>query len=78
MVTLENSVIRLANEKLSLLEVWVGDKSDCIENADINGLFSELSGLLEIRELDQCGLTEKAIADMNQINVRALHLMANR
>ena len=78
MVTLENSVIRLANEKLALLEVWVGNKSDDIENVDINGLFSELSGLLEIRELDQNGLTEKAIADMNQINVRALHLMAKR
>ena len=53
----------------------IKDETGLYDVQDINSLFSELSGLLEIRELDNSGLSEKGLHDLNQINTRVLYLM---
>ncbi len=74
---IETALVTFANDQLNHLEAIMADTSGEVESTDINSLFSEISGLIALREQANNGLSENCIKALNQVNIRALHLMGS-
>ena len=69
---LEHVIVRVATQRLTELESYAKEY-DTI--ADVQSRFSELSGLTELAKLQDNGLSELAIKQLDNIDAEALKIM---
>lgn len=71
---LEHVIVRIAKQRLLELESYAKEH-DTI--ADVHSRFSELTGLTELAKLQDCGLSEVAVKQLEDIDSAALRIMQN-
>ncbi len=77
MSLLEDNIIKKAMESLETLELWISqkDEDEIIENNDIYSLQSELTALVDLRRIENSGISDKGLKTLAQIDIRTLRLM---
>lgn len=78
MNVLEQNIVNKTKEHLARLEELVANKSDYINPQDINTQADYLFSLIDLCQIDDHGMSEATWSSLNQMNIRALHVLRNR
>lgn len=78
MYLLEQAILNRVGDLVKDLEIALKDTSGEFDKADINAISSSIFSLVDLKDVENNGMSESLKRGLQQLNVRTLYLLRSR